>query len=985
MNNNHATKLDPTTNRKHLVLSRWLDVTLLGIFVAGLDLVILSFLIRRDLQIDIPPIDLQRYMFGWALIILACLVLFMKPWDRGNDCETWWRSRQDAFRSAMHLRCWRLHAPTWVSVVVAITVLGHVIGSNVKILSPIEFEYNSLVYSRMIGALGTGFLLSALIQAWAWQPHPMVTKNSWVTRYKLFSGHFRTGSPKLIVRITPLLIAISIFSLPIFFWSEPPDAIVVSMVLGILIGTGFPYWAEPIKNSGQPPEQIELRPITDPPFNDFQKLIQWIQVDDPVTNISDDTLRHGALARKIAGRITSEVTPDMIVLGPLGSGKTTLGHFVEQELKSTCENVELVRIELWAFKSSDAAVAGILNALVKALSHWTDVVSIQGLTGRYLEAINSAGGGWNALFKLLPSSDVEKIITRFDNIAIASNRRFTLWIEDMERFAGNVGSPEERWKHWEKTQPLLALLFRLGEMKSTNFVIATTESNLSHDLDKLARFAERLPGFSKEVKAKTLSFFRKSCLSVSSSIIDPDVKLREELDLLEDPNHLRFRKALLGSVFAGASVACLDLCDGPRVFKLGLRRCWDLWNRYPGEISFDHLLIINLVRADSEAAFQSLLETRPLFLSQANSNRSRNNEKQEDPEAALRSLLAGEGVPGEKINSLVSIAKYLFEGKNDSGGQSFSVKTLRNQAYWDLFLYEPILKEEEKDQPILRVLRDGTNEDVINLLLNNFLREALLDFKFILGIERLKRVFPLLLDTLRKQLPSMNWVETGDTEQTVRPPGLENVWLLWTDFSKNGLLSNDELWPIIKDSIPKNVRSNLTLAFEVDYLFVTASQEVHSLLNESQSLEARKILQSSLIEAFSGNPNGLARALEFQSAPVLNWLLWGLEKVRRVSNELAAGSPVYGGNLPFEDGWDNFAATILDAVKFNPQACIVQLSWILVDTISDFGGITYKFNAELAARLFGGMENLREILRPHHSERWTHIQPVKELFSGLTI
>lgn len=976
---NYPTKGKRRSRRSQLILSRWWDLLQLGLVGAGVLLVGWAYL---PPQISTLARVFPSGMLGWVLVLAALIVLFVQPWGRWATKESWWSFQQNVWRSVLRVRCYHAYPPTWVGGIIGVFVLTLVLGFKPELLIALDRPASD-GEAYKLAAVGSLGLLTALVgQAMAWSPYsPRYAAN----RFSIVLRHLNRAirGNRAIVRLVSFSSSALALAAALMIDRAQVDPTIWALVIGSIAGTTFPVWAEPLRPKLNLRAEASTPALKNIAFRSFKELRAWLAIDQPVVDAEEDTLNHTPIARRIARRLRSKDFPAMIVLGPLGSGKTTLGHLVQEELKATDERTQLVHMEMWQYKSSDAAAAGLLDALIEALAQWSDVLRIRGLSDRYLDAMSAAGGLWGGFSKLQSPTGVDKSLQGFDDIALVTNHRFVLWIDDLERFSGNTGPAADRWKHWNKIQPLLALLFRLERMESVTVVIATTKESLSFDQEKIARFIEKLPEFSWETKARLINQFRNGCHHLFPSLIDPSPKLREELNQLEKTDQLRYTKALLGFQSAGISVAILSFCNTPRILKTALRRCLDFWGRFPGEINFDQLLVANLVRADSEFIFEALSETRPLFLSAGNKWHSSGQANDKSPETILTKHLEAASVPAEKISASLTVAKFLFAPNSKSVGQTFSSSTLRNQVYWDIFLNEIDLDEEEKDQPLLQQLMSGPDDKVIDLVCIHSLNEALRDFRGVIGPDRTKKIFPMLIERLSHQIPAKDWNPRNDLEGNFRCDAIANLVGFVVDLSKDGALSSDDLWPILRDAIPKAVANNLSLAAELDYYFVVAAATTHDVLRTgsggTRRQEARRLLHQCLQDVYTGQPNLLAEALEGQSPPALMWLLWGLERVRTKDAEFSAGKPVFSGELPFTSGWQEFADTILQAIPIKPKACLIQIAWLLVHTSSGFDGTHYKFDEELAIRLFGSLETLRANFIGEKREEWEDFPIVQEL------
>lgn len=131
-----------------------------------------------------------------------------------------------------------------------------------------------------------------------------------------------------------------------------------------------------------------------------------------------------------------------------------------------------------------------------ALAGEVSVAAVRGLPQSYVEAVSSAGGIWSTLGRLVHGrrESPVKTLRRVDDIATAIDRRFVVWIEDLERFAGSTsGDGTETLEDAERLNPIRALLFALDSLGSVTVITATTSLQVRFDLEKTARFVEVLP------------------------------------------------------------------------------------------------------------------------------------------------------------------------------------------------------------------------------------------------------------------------------------------------------------------------------------------------------------------------------------------------------------------------------------------------------------------------------------------------------------
>jgi len=963
--------------RQHLIRGRCWDLVRLGSLGASLLLVLWRYLPPRlSPLLELLPIR----TIDVFLLVITIMLLALKPWasEVKPPDQSWWSQQCQMLRSSLGMPCYHTHPPIWVAGICGISIIGLLLGSSSTLTVALSLPPNAgNTYWALAGAC-LAFLASLIAFG--------LTRSSYVPpRPTGFWKRITSGLSVLAYRNRCIRLLSPVFSLGYLLWGlsqdSPTDSVLWAMACGSLIGVAFPICAD-WKRERPTSHQRSTGTTHDVlGFKTFPELQAWVNTDKPVEDIQDDAFNHGPIAIRMAKRLRLAKPPSMIVYGDFGTGKSTLGNLVKGELHRSSIRTEFISVNLWPYENSKAAVMGILGSLIGSLSKWTDIAGLRGMPAGYLEAMGAAGSWWNALSKLTSPPGVTDCLRRLDDILLSTGLRYVLWIEDLERFSGIAETALDPWSRWEKIQPLLSLIHQLDETQSITVVLATTDLHLGFDEEKIARFVEEMPELHPEMKANLLCLFREGCRQLCPKVIDPNPGLRMELNQLKDRARTGFTRALMDSSFQPISLAILSLCDTPRSFKMGLRWCLDFWKRYPGEIDFDNLLVATLARMDNARAYQSLLEARnSLMFREGSSNMS--------PEDTLAEHLKASGLSERKSAAFVAVAKFLFLEERGRGGQTVSRKTLRSQTYWDRLLHEPDLSEDEKDQSILRDLAHGTDEKVLSRLESPELGEALIDFRFTIGRERIARVFLLLVAKRCSERPSEEWITNNDLEGTFTAPGLINFWRICMAMSKDELLSSDDLWPLLRDTIPVIVAANLTLASDIDYLFVVAENDgrfqdvLHTRNGSSQRCKVRALIRRNLFKTFTGDPERLAHALEAQSPPVLAWLTWGLEKIREKEKDISAGKPVFGGKVPFrKETWRPFAETLLKAIPISAKACLPQIAHLVVHSFSGFGGGSYRFDEELADRLFGDVALLRTALAGQKVEEWEKYPQVQELIS----
>ena len=667
-------------------------------------------------------------------------------------------------------------------------------------------------------------------------------------------------------------------------------------------------------------------------FGSFEELRAWVSSDDPITAMEKDIFHHGGVAKRIAARLTSPNPPSQAVVGRLGAGKTTLLHLVRDHLRvmGADKRVRVVAAELWPYETSRAAVQGVIRTLVHELSKEVNVVGIRGIAAEYAEAMSAAGGIWSALARLqgIPTNPNDALAA-LDDMATAIGIRIVVWIEDLERFAGSSAEMDE-----ERLNPIRSLLYGLDKLRSITVITATTSLQHRFDIEKIARFVEKLPDLPEQEVSKILALFRKSCAE-RADIIDPALPhAREPLQHLAEERYFAIRRSILGPLAHNIADAVTGLCSTPRALKQALRICIESWDKLAGEIDFDDLLVLSILR-ESEPDVLSIMEDHLHHL--RGSWVSSEKDKQAEASAWKDALV--KAVPDERRRTLVSeAADFLFKDQADQRPQG--VRQHNHADYWERYLTMPELGVGERDQPVLKVLASDDDSALLQFLSDPASAAAVYDFRHLVPTERVARLLLPLVE-LRSRESAQEWPDH-------EPPGLVPLWRLWLRAVQRGDLKSPAVLDYVVKALDQAIPSNLTLAAELENHFVVAEMREGDPMQAAEAAQAKKHLRAKLVATYQGNGAALAAGLRGAPPPVLLWICWGLDKVRAHAMN----------DLPFDD-WAKFRDAILEAGRAEPATMLPQVAGLLVRDLALGRGVNYQFDEDAANHSSSAIVQLR--------------------------
>jgi hypothetical protein len=687
-----------------------------------------------------------------------------------------------------------------------------------------------------------------------------------------------------------------------------------------------------------------------PALETFDDLRTWLKTDEPVQGEADDAFGLAPIAERIARRLLTDGSSAQAVVGPLGAGKSSLLRLVQERLsrRSGAMNVRTVPVALWPFDNSRAAVEGIIQALIDKVGEEVDVTALRKLPESYVEAMSAASGWIGAVARLQGVRSPTQTLAAIDQVAVATGLRFVVWIEDLERFAGQADDAEAR------LNPIRALLFALDRLEAVTIVTATTSLRMRFDLEKIARFVEDLPGLPQQDVAQLFNRFRNGCRGMRDYVDPAAPAAREGLDGLGDAAS-RAAFDLFGLFSHRIADALPELCTTPRTLKQGLRSCLDLWEEQIGEIDLDDLLVVSTLRESQPEAF-ALLQT---FLPYWRGERPRDEKERREMRDAWDTALVT-AVPEESTRRAVQLAvNFLFESAD---GKPQGLRQRGHMDYWRRYLSRDAPPASECDQPTLRALVDSDDIRIVNLLADSSTSGAVEDFHSLLDANRVRRLLPLVVESAARVNPTA-W-QNGD------PPGLIPLWRIWLRRTRAGKWPEAEAFEALKQAFEVCVSTNLAVAAQLEHYFVIAESSVPDMLGRENRKVARAHLRAMLVATYRNDPTRLARSLQGAAAPILLWLTWGLDRVR--ASEFSG--------VPFDD-WSELAPVILAATASAPDAMLPQLACLVVRRTSEFARkTTYAFDPVLAAAMFGDEKRVLSLFEAADPARWTGEEHVLAVF-----
>ncbi len=718
----------------------------------------------------------------------------------------------------------------------------------------------------------------------------------------------------------------------------------------------------------------------------LEGLKKWALTDREVTHPRHDLFDHDSIAQRIARRLADnspEAPPTMAVVGERGSGKSTIGRLVEHHLHSN-QRMLFVKLSLWVFDSTEAAVRGILNEVVRALGTRVNTLSLIGLPEQYAATVEKLGPWAFVLALFRKSPNPKEIIEQVDEIALAIDARLVLWIEDLERFSGIRAMEDEggALREEERLGPIRSLLWLLNECERIGVVVADTSLRSRFDVEKIARFVERVPPLDLDQAGKVIQFFRNKCLNgYPKAIIDPVHPDERDKFKPSEPLVRSIRYYLSSKREPEPFDALIDVVRTPRSLKNVLRWTLETWEQLPGEIDLDHVLAASAIRSGYPEAFEFIDANVEWFrrgFQTAGVNK--NDPMQHEAYLAFEKLLARPAFQAASAD-IRSLVRFIFsEFPQPQVNADIDRQYLtRPQGlniddpvdYWNRYLRCAPVPDDHSDQRVLRQIQAWKEEkenDLVAYLIDksrNRQVEAFLNqFKFF----DLLRLLTEVVERERRE-----GIATWEMQS---PTGGVSVWRMLLHYHvRDGGKVASKLEELLQDLIPSHLPYTSFLLGH--FCVLSQGSNVFPLTDDNDTKRLSELVRNRLLKSFApGNAGVLRDALHCAHPYLLRYFI----------RDIKSGSG-FVGDLPIE-GWEQFAKTLLELAELDPTSGIpIILTFVTLtkerieerwdDETGEPLGRTrvdeYQFQEERARKLFD-WSRLRTMLAeqciPNDIDEW---------------
>lgn len=634
------------------------------------------------------------------------------------------------------------------------------------------------------------------------------------------------------------------------------------------------------------------------------KNAQWEDIEtwlnsDAVAKV--DFIDNNHIPKRIIHFLKQTDTRSVGLIGPFGAGKSTIVNWIKECLESGSNNENsklnsdsdflVCEFSCWGFENSNSAIHEMLKKAIRRLQDETDTFRIQSLPDEYLISI-SGGGKWKWLYSiskiLLPNKTAHEQFTTLNDILAAINAKLLFVVEDLDR--NNSSSFD--------IQEVVAFLQQLKDYNNLKFVLTGgIKASRTIDYTKLCDHMDILQSTDRYQVIDLIQRVFQNCCDTEQYMHPPygDLYFEFKDNPFFDTYNLSHNEFSLAHAVA-------TLLDTPRSLRHSFKHTLNAWKELCGEIDFNHLVAVNVLRYGAPECFLFMLRRwdflnfDPYKSRFSLSNNAANSKEKKRIENVKKSILQDwEDTISEVewntkaayivMQSILPDTSSWLDKESPTNGIGKTIQGINNKTHWFRAINEYIRVCEIRDQKIISDFynwkeQPSQNPEMIKCLTSSDMyierwkdwKNALFkdeDFNIPLASQK-------LLDAIR---------EKQGAESNYHSTGFQLCENIMRDVDAGPKKNLDWLEARISDAL----KSSLRLAFDLHNHFCIRSS---SHINDSDKQNVSDYIFNEIIKTLT-NKEDLSTRLSPCLFDTLSLLVYGSSnKQRDPENELEKWKPL---------------------------------------------------------------------------------------------
>ena len=328
----------------------------------------------------------------------------------------------------------------------------------------------------------------------------------------------------------------------------------------------------------------------------------WIDAGErPISDTKEDLLSRTTISSNIVTYVQSNER-SIALLGPVGSGKSSILNLVCESISKSLPNVIVVKSDLWRAKDAKAMPQIVIDDIVRSLDGIVDTTSIRDMSISYARFVAAGPSGY--FHKLLDARKRTDSLHQLDQLCSlleAIDRRLILIIDDLDR----VGKTFD-------ISHISRFLWAIREIERCCSVISIDPSRSELDYGKLCDSTEIVPLVPIQMVADTLVELYQHWISApkgpAPKDIDPN-EHRKDQDKFElgRISEMGLQTYLQNETNSTPIRMLATVLSTPRSLKHVLHRIDNAWKELHGEVEIDDLIILSTLRHSAPATYQFII------------------------------------------------------------------------------------------------------------------------------------------------------------------------------------------------------------------------------------------------------------------------------------------------------------------------------------------------------------------------------------------
>lgn len=323
----------------------------------------------------------------------------------------------------------------------------------------------------------------------------------------------------------------------------------------------------------------------------------WIDAGErPISDTREDLLSRTAISSNIAKYVQNNER-SIALLGPVGSGKSSILNLACESISKSLPNVIVVRSDLWRAKDAKAMPQIVIDDIVRSLDGIVDTTSIRDMSISYARFVAAGPSGY--FHKLLDARKRTDSLHQLDQLCSlleAIDHRLILIIDDLDRVDQKFDISH-----------ISRFLWAIREIERCCSVIAIDPNRSELDYGKLCDSIEIVPLVPIQMVANTLIELYQYWTSAYNDIDPNEHRKNQDKFELGRISEIGLQTYLQNETHSTPIRMLATMLSTPRSLKHVLHRIDNAWKELHGEVEIDDLIILSTLRHSAPATYQFVI------------------------------------------------------------------------------------------------------------------------------------------------------------------------------------------------------------------------------------------------------------------------------------------------------------------------------------------------------------------------------------------